>query len=128
MRTFIYDATGEAFLYVTGAGVLYDTANQPLGLVQDEQVVSADAAHLGWFDGKFLQGADGYVLGFVKGAKAQGGLELPQTKPLSFKPQPTPFVLHPLLVPRVKPECKWQWSPEGLAGSRYKLSSGTFIA
>lgn len=114
MRTFIYDAAGEAFLYVTGAGVVYDAHNSPLGLVQNEQVVSANTAHLGWFDGAFLWDADGYVLGFVKGAKAEG-LELPQTKPLRFKPQPTPFALHPLLVPRDKPDFKWRWSPQILA-------------
>ncbi|CAN5895463.1 hypothetical protein BH24DEI2_BH24DEI2_04840 [soil metagenome] len=113
MRTFIYDRTGEAFLYVTGAGVLYDAQNRHLGLIQDEQVVTADMAHLGWFDGDFLWSVNGYLLGFVKGAKCEG-LELPKTKPLRFRPQPTPFALHPLLTSRVKPDRKWQWSLQTL--------------
>ena len=127
MRTFIYDVSGEAFLYMAGAGVLYDASNQPLGMIQDEQVVTADAAHLGWFDGAFLWDADGYLLGFVKGAKVQGGLELPKTRPLGFKPQPTPFALHPLLVPRVKPNLNWQWSPQTSAISNSAISNSATL-
>ena len=113
MRKFIYDASGEACLYVTGAGAVFDAHNRPVGLVQDEQVVTVNASHLGWFDGAFLWDAEGYLLGFVKGARVDKGLELPRTKPLRFKPQPSPFAMRPLLVPREKPLFKWQWSKVG---------------
>ena len=110
MRKFIYDAHGEVMLYLTGAGALFDSDNKPVGIVQDEQVVTPGGQHAGWFDGAFLWNVEGYLLGFVKGARAEG-LELPQTKPLHFKPQPVSFPVRPLLIPREKPTFKWQWSP-----------------
>jgi hypothetical protein len=112
MRRFIFDRQGEICLYLTGAGVIYDPANHPLATVQDEQVLSLEGRHLGWFDGQFLWSPDGYLLGFVKGATPQGGLRLPATKPLRFRPEPRPVAFKPLLVPRSKPVCQWVWSTQ----------------
>ena len=72
MRRFVYDKHGEAYLYVTGAGALFDASNVPVGLVYDEQVISLQGRHLGWFDGQLLWDTDGRLLGFVKGTRREG--------------------------------------------------------
>lgn len=113
MRRFIYDRQGEVRWYLTGAGVLYDPANHPLALVEQEQVIGLHGEHLGWFDGSFLWSPEGDLYGFVKGAKPQGGLVLPPTRPLYFRPKPGPAPFKPLRVPRPKPVWRWRWAPEG---------------
>ena len=114
MRRFIYDQNGEAYLYITGAGALFDTLNTPVGLVYDEQVIGLQGHHLGWFDGQLLWDTDGYLLGFVKGARREG-LELPKTRPLTFTPEPTPVSFRPLLLPREKPPLSLTWSDTPLS-------------
>ena len=114
MRRFIYDRNGEAYLYITGAGALFNASNTPLGIVHDEQVVSLQGGHLGWFDGQLLWNVDGRLLGFVKGTLREG-LELPKTRPLTFTPKPTPVSFRPLLVPREKPPLLLTWSDTPLS-------------
>lgn len=116
MRRFLFDRHGEMRYYLTGAGVLYDRSSVPIGIVEREQVVSADAQHLGWFDGAFLRDAEGYVVAFVKGAKPQDGLALPPTEPFRVKLEPAPLAFRPLLVPRERPEFHWAWSEKTFAG------------
>ena len=118
MRYFIYNQRGEAYLYVTGAGALFDTSNTPLGVVYSEQVISLQGRHLGWFDGQLLWDADGRLLGFVKGIRREG-LELPKTRPLTFTPKPTSVPFRPLLVPREKPPLLLTWSDTPLSPSPF---------
>ena len=114
MRRFIFDQDGEAAYYLTGAGVLYNVANQAVGWLQEDGLVSPEGEIVGWFDGQFLRDAEGYLVGFVKGAK-EAGLELPRTKPLAFTPAPVPTPFYPLLVTRDKPSFKQAWSEKTLA-------------
>ena len=116
VRRFLFDKQGKACFYVTGAGVIFDADNTPLGTVWNEQVVGLSGEVLGWFDGRWWLDTSGRVLGFVKGAKADGGLELPQTQPPTFTPQPVAVPQHPLLVPQHRPEVKWEWSEQLVAG------------
>ena len=110
MRRVIYDKRGEPKLYVTGAGVVYGLDNQVRGFVQDERLADERGALRGWFDGGFLWDLEGYVVGFVKGAKPPQGLDLPKTQPLRVKPQPTPALLAPFLQMQPKPELHLEWS------------------
>ncbi len=117
MRRVLYDRVGAPGLYLTGAGVLYTLLNEPVGFVQEEVVVSAVGAPLGWFDGAFLWDAAGELLAFVKGARAPDGLSgfvLPETSPLRTRPQPTPAPVHPLLRVPPKPPLRWVWSSRDL--------------
>ncbi len=112
----MFDRQGEMCAYLTGAGVLYTRRGEPLALVQDEQVLSANGQHLGWFDGAFLRDGDGLILAFVKGAKPESGLTLPPCQPFRDKPQPQPLAFKPLLVPRERPAFHWAWSEKSLTG------------
>ncbi len=118
MRRVLYDRAGAPGLYLTSAGVLYTLLNEPVGFVQEEVVVSAKGAPLGWFDGAFLWDAAGELLAFVKGARAPEGLEpgfdLPETRPLRTRPQPVPAPVHPLLRVPPKPPLRWVWSNRDL--------------
>jgi len=117
MRRFIFDKEGDVSHYLTGAGVLYDRSNSAVAWLQDDGVVSPRGALIGWFDGSFLWDEAGLLLGFVKGAElgSEVKLELPQTKPLNFKPAPVPSPFYPLLVKRDKPSFNWRWSERTLA-------------
>ena len=114
MRRIIYDQHGEPKLYVTGAGVVYALDNQVRGFIQNEQLTDARGAVRGWFDGSFLWNSEGYLVGFVKGAKPLKGLALPKTQPLRVKPQPTPALLAPFLQMRPKPKLRYEWAEGGL--------------
>ena len=114
MRRILYDRTGAPQHYLTGAGVLFDLINTPVGSVQDAQVLNRAGRVVAWFDGAFAWDASG-VLAFVKGAKPQGRLALPKTKPLRAKLAPTPAPLQPLLQQRKPPSLNWRWSERTLA-------------
>lgn len=115
MRRILFDRGGNPALYITGAGVVYTLANQPLGIVQDDRVVNLLGTVCAWFDGAFMWDTRGAVAGFVKGAKpATPEFVLPPTKPLRVKLEPTPGFLHPLLRPAQKPAFRWEWSDEPL--------------
>ena len=114
MRRIIYDKHGEPRLYVTGAGVVYGLDNRVRGFVQNEQLADERGAVRGWFSGSFLWDIDGYLVGFVKGAKPPQSLTLPKTQPLSVKPQPTPALLAPFLQMQPKPELYFEWSEREL--------------
>lgn len=114
MRRILYDHTGAPQHYLTGAGVLFDLHNTPVGAVQGKQVLNRDGRVVGWFDGAFAWDASG-VLAFVKGAAAQGGLALPKTAPLRAKLAPTPAPLYPLLRPLEPPPLLWRWSERTLS-------------
>ena len=110
MRRIIYDKHGEPRLYVTGAGVVYSLDNQVRGFVQNERLADERGAVSGWFDGEFLWNLEGYLVGFVKGAKPPQSLDLPKTQPLRVKPQPTPALLAPFLQMRPKPKLRYAWA------------------
>ena len=110
MRRIIYDKHGEPKLYITGAGVVYGLENHVRGFVQNEQLADERGAVRGWFGGDFLWDLDGFLVGFVKGAKPPQSLELPKTQPLEVKPQPTPALLAPFLQMQPKPELHFEWS------------------
>ena len=110
MRRIIYDKRGEPRLYVTGAGVVYGLENTVRGFVQNGQLADERGAVRGWFDGEFLWDLEGYLVGFVKGAKPPQSLDLPKTQPLRVKPQPTPALLAPFLQMHPKPELHFEWS------------------
>ena len=110
MRRIIYNKHGAPTLYITGAGVVYGLENQVRGFVHNEQLADERGAPRGWFDGSFLWNMEGYLVGFVKGAKPPYTLTLPKTQPLSVKPQPTPALLTPFLQMRPKPELHFEWS------------------
>ena len=129
MRRFIFNEHGEASHYLTGAGVLYDSSNKAVALLQNGGVVSPKGELRGWFDGSFLWDEAGCLLGFVKGAKVPvgEGLELPQTKPLGFKPEPVPSPFYPLLVTRDKPSLTWKWSEKTLAATPEQIFSEVYV-
>ena len=114
MRRIIYDKQGSPRLYITGAGVVYGLENQVRGFVQNEQLTDERGAIRGWFDGTFLWNLDGYLVGFVKGAKPPQSLDLPKTQPLRTKPQPTPALLAPFLQMHPKPRLHFEWSEQEL--------------
>ena len=86
-----------------GQGVVYGLGNNVRGFVQNEQLADERGAVRGWFDGNFLWNIDGYLVGFVKGAKPPQSLDLPKTQPLKVKPQPIPALLAPFLQMVSKP-------------------------
>lgn len=114
MRRVLYNRAGEPGHYLTGAGVVFDLQNAPVGTVQDVQVLNRNGEVVGWFDGAFAWDALG-VLAFVKGAVSQGGLALPKTAPLRARLEPTPAPFHPLLRSAEPPPLLWRWSEHTLA-------------
>lgn len=114
MRRVLYDRAGEPRHYLTGAGVLFDLENAPVGTVQGVQVMNRNGEVVGWFDGAFAWDACG-VLAFVKGAAPRGDLMLPKTAPLRVKLEPTPAPFHPLLRPAEPSPLTWRWSEWTLA-------------
>lgn len=114
MRRVLYDRAGEPRHYLTGAGVLFDLENTPVGAVQETRLLDRDGRVVAWFDGAFARDASG-VLAFVKGAVPQGGLVLPKTAPLRARLAPTPAPLFPLLRPAEPPPLTWVWSEHTLA-------------
>lgn len=114
MRRVLYDRTGEPQHYLTGAGVVFDLENAPVGTVQDVQVLNRNGEVVAWFDGAFVWDASG-VLAFVKGAVPRGGLALPRTAPLRARLAPTPAPFFPLLRPAEPPPLTWRWSERTLA-------------
>ena len=123
MRRVLYDRTGAPQHYLTGAGVLFDLSNKPVGAVQDAQVLNRTGRVVAWFDGAFVRDASG-VLAFVKGAKPQGGLVLPKTAPLRARLAPSPAPRHPLLQQLEPPPLSWRWSERTLADA---LSAALFV-
>lgn len=115
MRRVLYDRMGAPQHYLTGASVLFDLENTPVGTVQGEQVLNRSGRVVAWFDGAFVWDASG-VLAFVKGAAPQGGLTLPKTAPLRAQLAPTTALMHPLLVNREPPPITWVWSEQTLSG------------
>jgi hypothetical protein len=122
VRWVLYDRTGAPQHYLTGAGVLFDLTNAPVGSLQDGQVLNSTGRIVAWFDGAFVWDASG-VLAFVKGAKPQGGLVLPETAPLRARLAPTPTPLQPLLQQLEPPPLSWRWSERTLADA---LSAALF--
>ena len=110
MRRIIYDKEGVPRLYITGAGVVYGLGNQVRGFVQTSNSPTSAARVRGWFDGSFLWDVEGYLVGFIKGAKAPEEVTLPKTQSLKIKPQPIPALLTPFLQMRLKPELHYEWS------------------
>ena len=113
MRRILYDRTGAPQHYLTGAGVLFDLGNTPVGSVQDVQVLNRAGRVVAWFNGAFVWDASG-LLAFVKGAKPKGGLVLPKTAPLRVKLAPTHAPLQPLLQRRKPLPLNWRWSERTL--------------
>ncbi len=62
-----YDATGEPRHYLTGAGVLFNLSNTPVGSRQGLGLVNWQGQVKAWFDGAFAWDAAG-VLAFAEGA------------------------------------------------------------
>lgn len=121
MRRVLFDASGWARYYLTGAGVLYTRGDRPVAVVVERQLLDPAGRHLGWFDGWFLRDEDGAVLAFVKGARAPAGFTLPPPRRLDFEPAPVAAPFHPILAPRTEPEPVWRWSerdPVGAADER----------
>ncbi len=113
MRRVLYDRAGVPQHYLTGAGVLFDLANVPLGALQEGQLVSLEGRVVAWFGDGFVWDASG-ILAFVKGATPPGDLTLPKTAPLRARLAPTPAPLHPLLVRLEPPPMRWVWSDGSL--------------
>ena len=121
MRRVIYDKRGAPRLYLTGAGVVYNLRDEPLGFVNDERVADVRGAPVAWFDGSFLWDVEGKLLGFVKGAPPAPGFTLPTTQPLRVKPSPQRATLAPFLLRSPRPSFVWAWSEgdaEGLFEAR----------
>ena len=99
MRTFVYDGTGEAFLYVTGAGVLYDASNRPLGMVQDEQVVTGGRFARRLVRRRVFVGRGRLPARVRQGCEGAGGARAAQNKATRLQTQPTPFTPAPTSRP-----------------------------
>lgn len=110
MRRVLFDKSGDPCLYLTGAGVLYTTDNQPVGRLEGEAVVSFAGTVVAWLIADFLCDAEGKPVAFVKGAKPQEGLTLPRVKALGVRLEPRPAPFYPLLRPAGRPPLTWQWS------------------
>ena len=121
MRRVLYDKHGAPRLYLTGAGVVYNLQNEPLGFVADERVADVKGAPVAWFDGSFMWDLEGKLVGFIKGATPELGFALPKTQPLRVKPSPQRATLAPFLLRSPRPPLTWAWSgedPEGMFGAR----------
>lgn len=68
----LYDAIGEPHHYLTGASVLFNLSNTPVGSRQGLGLVNRQGQVKAWFDGAFAWDAAG-VLAFAEGA-APGAL------------------------------------------------------
>jgi hypothetical protein len=115
VRQILFDRHGDAAMYLTGAGVAYTVENEPVGRLQDGVLLGYQGDVLGYLEDGLLWNRAGEVVAFVKGAKAQGGLELPPTKKLTQRLTPRPAPFFPLLRPHAKPELRWRWADEPLA-------------
>lgn len=94
----LYDAAGRPQHYLTGAGMLYDLLNMPVGSRQGQGFLNWQGQVVAWFGGAFAWDAAG-VLAFAEGTVPQEGLVLPRTASLQMQPQPTAASLRPLLRP-----------------------------
>lgn len=104
---------------------MYTVHNQAVGRLEREPgmvqamlpVVAAGGQVFAWFDDAFLWNVKGEVLAFIKGAVAEGDLELPKTKKLELKLEPKPAPFYPLLMRATPPEKSWRWASETVAGA-----------
>ena len=130
MRRFLFNQAGDIEFYLTGAGVIYNVLNEPVGIVQRgmsqldaelEPVTGINGELVAWFDDNFLWNYDGELLAFLKGAKPEVDFELPETQKLAFAPQPKAAPFKPLLTRAKPPERVWRWSVHKLASGKQEF-------
>ena len=94
--TTLYDSSGNAAAYIAmnDGMTIFLWAGTPVAYLRPRRsgttysVYGFNGNHLGWFDGSIMRDADGYAVGFVRGARVS---VLPRLEPLQGQKQLKPL-------------------------------------